>query len=246
VAPFEDFALTHTLCDACVNSDAVLDESRAGQMVPIRNFLEKVARAGEAAPASATALVEEGLRLGLAPVDLLMGVLQPVLYRMGVRWSEAVAGIHEEHRLTSVCATMIQLLAERQRAEFGARQSPAPAVLLVNAEGNFHTLGVQIVEFYLLAHGVPVFTVHPGLPARQVLALALSLRPKVIGVSVALPTQLASVRELAEELAQLSAAERPRLVAGGYGVRQLSDPGRDFGFSLAQGPAEILALLRAG
>lgn len=242
--PFEDFRLTHTLCDACREADAALNDGLVERVKPIQRYFAKVARAG-AEGASATALLDEGLSLGLPPADLLMGVLQPVLYQMGARWSDADACVHEEHRLTGVCATMLQLLTERQPGWAGLRQAHAPQVLLVNAEDNFHTLGVQIVEFFLLAHGVPVFTVHPGLPARETAALAESLRPKVVGVSVALPTQLASVRELTATLTGLPAERRPPVVAGGYGVRRLGDPGRDFGFSLCQGPVQLLELLQS-
>jgi len=240
--PFEDFSLTHTVCEACLASDAVLDDGLPERVEPIRQFFRQVAEAG-ADPSAAPKLFADGLNLGLPPADLLMGILQPALYLMGERWAESTASVYEEHRLTGICATMIQLACQRQPDFAALRQSASPRVLLVNADGNYHTLGVQVVEFFLLSHGVPVFTVFPGLPAREVQALAESLRPKVIGMSVALPTQLGSVREIGEKLGALPAGVRPKLVAGGFGVRRLEDPGGEYGFSLCKTPGEMLRLV---
>ncbi len=238
--PYEDFSLTHGVCPACLEGGAVLDPALPDRVEPLKAFLSRVAHAGSN-PSAAPALLEEGRALGVPWLDLLMGIVQPALYQMGLRWSTSLASIAEEHRLTAVCASLITLVAEAQSGTAHLRQSATPAALLVNAEDNFHTLGVQMVEVALLAAGVPVFCVYPGLPAREVAALAASLRPKVVGVSVALPGQLDSVRELASRLDRQE--PRPTLVCGGYGVRRLPDPRSSAGFSLCRSPAELLRLL---
>lgn len=242
VEPYEDFSVTHGVCPACLDSGAVLDPDLPDRVEPLKAFLQRVTHAGSD-PGAAPALLDEGRSLGVPWVDLLLGLVQPALYQMGERWSGSLASIAEEHRLTAVCASLISLVAEAQAGAARLRQSPAPAALLVNAEDNFHTLGVQVVEVALLAAGVPVFCVYPGLPAREVAALAASLRPRVVGVSVALPEQLGSVRELAA-LLDRTEGPRPTLVAGGHGVRRLAEARPGAGYSLCRSPAELLRLLK--
>lgn len=241
VEPYEDFSLTHGVCASCVEGGAVLDPGLPDRVEPIKAFLLRLARAGSD-PGAAPALLEEGRALGVPWLDLLMGVVQPALYQMGVRWSASLASVAEEHRLTAVCASLITLVAEAQPGAGGLRQSTAPAALLVNAEDNFHTLGVQVVEVALLSAGVPVFCVYPGLPVREIAALAVSLRPRVVGVSVALPEQLGSVRELAS-LLDRTEGPRPTLVAGGHGVRRVAEARPGAGYSLCRSPADFLHLL---
>ena len=99
------------------------------------------------------------------------------------------------------------------------RQHRAPEVLLVMAEGNFHTIGVRLLELALCLQGAKTHTVIPGLPAREVVALANRVQPRVVAVSVALPPQLESVRELKDLLGALPLEARPRLAVGGQAFR---------------------------
>lgn len=217
--PFDDFEITHGICDPCRATGVAADAAAIDRLRPVTAFYRRVAESARDG-ASAAELMEAGLRLGLAPWDLLVGILQPALRRMGRLWAEGAATVADEHRLTATCAAILALLHGSQPGFAALRQ--APVVLLVNAEGNFHTLGIQLVEFFLLSRAVPVLAVHPGLPTAEVLQLVQVIRPAKLGISCALQAHLDSARATSAALAALPERERPALYVGGF-ARHLAE-----------------------
>jgi hypothetical protein len=164
-------------------------------------------------------LVLEGSRLGVAPVDLLLGILQPALYEAGVRWEHENVSFEEGLRLSMLCEAIVEvLLAERPQLA-ALRNHREPLVLLAGAPENQHTLGLQIAEFVLLSGNVPVVVAPRGTSATQLAELALTLRPQLVGISVALPSQLASAEHMLDQVQALPSAHRPQLCIGGYAAR---------------------------
>jgi methanogenic corrinoid protein MtbC1 len=125
------------------------------------------------------------------------------------------------------------------------QESACPDVLLVNAEGNSHSLGLQMVEFFLVTHSVPVMALQQGLPTREVLQIVESVRPRTVGISCALPDQLASAYRTAEAIAALSEADRPRVFVGGFALRSLQELPEDWPFIACRTPADLLDRIQA-
>jgi methanogenic corrinoid protein MtbC1 len=228
VAPFDDYAMTHTLCEHCEATGAFLRKQPA-TLKRIRHFFSRVARSGIAPAVTAQEIVQEGAALGLDPVDLLLGIVQPVLRQVGERWARAEATIAEEHRITALCAGVSRLLLEGDATLAALRHEQPPRVLLVAAEGNQHTIGLQIVEVVLLRNSISTFSAYPGLPDDEIAELARLLRPRVVGISAAMPEQVACAVAVERRLREWPPAERPRTVVGGLGPRcepsQLPDDG---------------------
>ena len=214
--PFDDFALTHGICDSCLAADIMMDSSALDRIQPVVSFFRRVANAHRHRESSA-ALLEEGLGLGIGPWDLLLGVIQPALQSMGRRWASALAAVSDEHVLTATCAEILALM-NRQPGLGALRRSAIPEILLVNAEGNFHTLGIQFVEFFLLTRGIHVQVIYPGLPTREVVELVRSARPRKLGISCSLPAQLDSARRTAEAIVALPEEDRPQVFVGGFAL----------------------------
>lgn len=80
-------------------------------------------------------------------------------------------------------------------------------------------MGLRFVELAACLQGLKSQVVMPGLPAREIVALAKSLCPLAVGLSVALASQLPVVLEVAARLAEVPAERRPRLVVGGQALR---------------------------
>jgi methanogenic corrinoid protein MtbC1 len=214
VEPLDDISVTHTICERCVEKGALL-QSRPPSIKAIQAFLSRIARSGAEPGLTATEVVAQGDALGLDPVDLLLGVVQPVLCQIGDRWARSEATITEEHRVTALCSTVIQTMIARERDLAALQRDQPPAVLLVVADGNQHTLGVQIIEVFLLRHHVSTYAVYPSLPTQEIVALARSLQPRVVAISAALPEQLPSASAVAESLAGLPLSVRPVVAVGG-------------------------------
>jgi methanogenic corrinoid protein MtbC1 len=218
VEPYDDYSVTHTICEVCEARSAYLSKEPPS-LESIRLFLGRLARLGTGPGPTAAELVAQGAALGLDPDDLLLGVVQPVLHRIGERWARKEATIAEEHRVTALCSALIERVAEADPDVAALRQAQRPEVLLVVAEGNHHTLGVQILEALLIRSRISTFTLYPGLPADETVELARSLSPRVVAISAALPEQLEPALRVANHLADSPPSERPRVVVGGLALR---------------------------
>lgn len=214
VEPLDDYSVTHTICEDCLAEGSLLRASPPS-IKAIQAFFSRIARSGVEPMLTAAEVVAQGDALGLDPVDLLLGVVQPVLHQIGDRWARSEATIAEEHRVSALCSSVIQTMIARETDLAALRKAQPPAVLLVVAEGNQHTLGAQVLEVFLLHHHVPTYAVYPALPTHEIVALAQRLQPRVVAISAAMPEQIASASIVAEQLSALPPAERPLVVVGG-------------------------------
>jgi methanogenic corrinoid protein MtbC1 len=244
VAPFDNYALTHSICRDCLRRGVVRDPTHVAGIRPIVAYYDALRRAaGDGDVARAGELLDQGLGLGLRPTDLALGILQPLLHRIGTEWAAGRATVAEEHRFTAFCTAMIALLFDRRREMAHCRGSANPHALLVPADGNYHVLGTLFVEFCLMVSGVPNYAVVPGLPVTEVARLASTLNPAVIGISVAEISQLAPVRDLAMLARGWPPERRPRIVIGGPAIRLGLQPIPEWGIETA---VDFRALLPAG
>jgi methanogenic corrinoid protein MtbC1 len=239
--PYDDYSVTHTICEDCTARGAYMSREPAS-LAAIRDFLARVADA--AGPeASAEQLVSEGMALGLDPVDLLLGIVQPVLRQIGERWASGEATIAEEHRVSATCGLLIQRIADADPNAAALRQAPRPEVLLLAAANNRHTLGIQLLEALLIRQYISTFTIYPGPTVDEIVALARKLRPRVAAISCALPEQLGSAQLAAERLAELPHAERPLVVVGGLGLRDRRTSGASTQPVLSRDPRVLIDLV---
>ena len=216
-APFDQFELTHGICKDCLATNR-LQEVDEVRVRGVATFLQKVAEC-MARDQLATALLEEGLQLGLQPWDLLIGIIQPVLRNMGEKWASAEATIHQEAQLTASCSRIIALLWERQPGFKALGQAPRPEVLLVNAEGNRHHLGIGLVQFFLLTRGIPARALHAPMPPAELLEVIQECRPRKVGISCAVPGQIPAAGRAVAAIATLPQGLQPQVYVGGNGVR---------------------------
>jgi methanogenic corrinoid protein MtbC1 len=243
VPPFAEFTLTHGVCVSCKVGAANISSAEARDLRALGAYYVELRDATRNSFERAGAVLDRGLELGLAPIDLMMGMLQPALHDMGQRWANGERRVFDEHQLTALSSAIIDLAFDRRPELTALRQSPAPAVLLVSAEGNMHTLGLRIVEYHLLDRGLPVFTVTPGIPADEIGELVRWLRPSVLGVSVALPEQIPALRGLGATLAS-SVESMPVLVAGGNALRHERYDLESLGFRIGSSPLTLYDLAR--
>lgn len=219
--PMDKFSLTHGICPACAEGRVAENDAAVRRLRPLSEFYLRLRRqvraGGEPDPAD---WVAEAARLKLKPHHLLMGVVQPVLYEVGELWARGELSAAREHRFSAFSERMADEVFRRYPELAKGRQSGAPNVLLTNADGNYHTLGVRFLEAGLLAAGLKTFTVLPGLPVREILALVEGLKPRGVALSVSMPGQLKAAKEVSAALAALPARTRPLLLLGGWALKR--------------------------
>lgn len=213
VAPFDNPAFTHGICKPCnarlKKHEAVYDETEPARAL-VRRLVD-AARQGDA-PAC-EAVVAEAHAVGLAGESLLVGMLQPALYQAGLDWHAARMSVAAEHRLTNWC--------ERVFSALPALPASRPLDLLIlQAPGNSHTLGPRFAAHLLAERGLSVEAIVPALPLEEIVYLALDLRPRVLGLSCALPEAVPAACELVSSLrARLEPEVHCRYVMSGFAFR---------------------------
>lgn len=237
-APFDQHYLSHGICSRCEAKGIALDPAAIDSTQPLsRYFREKRALVMEGVKAPPAEWIKEGLQLHIKPDDLLIGIVQPLLYEVGELWARGEITIAREHAFTAFAEGLVEEIYRQSPGLARLRQGPDPDILLTNAEGNYHTLGIKFLELRLLASGIKAYTLLPGLPAGEILALARELKAPNIGISVSMSPQLDAIDEFSKALLKLPEAERPKAYYGGAPVRE----GRDLRPGLAVTPCADFA-----
>lgn len=219
VPPFGDPAMSHGICERCSQQfDA--SEQLVERTEEVRALMTRILECATRAEACAIpALVEEARRKGLSRQSLLVGMLQPALYRVGTAWQAGTMSVAEEHRFTAWCDAFLAHLALR----------PPPGglvdVLILVTPGNQHTLGPRFAAELLAERNISSEVVVPGLPVSDVVAEIERLRPKVVGFSCALPSELRETDALiADVRARVDASWRGVFMLSGLALRGNASP----------------------
>ncbi len=168
---------------------------------------------------SATALIARGTALGIAPLDLSMGLLQPLLYEVGRLWQSETLSHTAEARFTSLVEELLDalLLDQQQRRP----DTHGPPIILSAAMGNRHTIGLRMLGLSLRDAGRDVRIIREPIAAGRLVDLANLVRPYLIGVSISEFAQLGYLRELRDGVDERGLPVR--ILVGGYGTHGMDD-----------------------
>lgn len=230
IEPFSDFSITHGLCTGCSHLARTWNKSDGDKLRPILDFYHRLREQARAGTLSASKILRESREMSIPPMDLIMGVLQPLLYEIGELWNRGQVTVAVEHRFSSVVSALLeQILAESGPLP----NSSAPTLLLVPTDGNFHCLGTQMIELALAYHGLTCLAIRPGLPPEEVEWLTRDLKPRFVGLSISMAEQIPALVDTCERLSALEERTRPTVLVGGLAVRSKQQLGL---------PASVVAL----
>lgn len=247
--PVDVYEVAHAVCGDCASGEGPappsdtteLGQKRVAFLATLRE-LTSASRLGATPPRR---LVADSARLGIRPLDLLFGAIQPALYDLGRRWARGVASVAEQHRFTAACDAVLATVWDLYGTKHAFRRAERPTVLLANVAGNGHSLAVRLLELLLSAEEVPNHVVPRGLATAEVVALVTRHEPLILGLSVASAAELGTVAEVAHEIARLGPERRPRLVVGGFPFKAglAAPPG--VAIEVVTDPGELVAMARA-
>lgn len=239
--PWDDYQISHGVCHACfekVSASNTLDAEAFQGLRAFFHYMQLVARSGS--PIEVGLILEESNRHHILPMDLLLGILQPLLVEIGKLWASGQITVATEHRFSDLVGEILSHV----RREFNQVPRPeSPKLLLLTAEGNAHVLGLKMAEPFFVANGVPTITVTPGLPIEEVLDLLERHQPWAVGFSVALASQMDQVHEVAKLAKQLSGPSRHILV-GGPAVRMGLELDPSLGILACRQLSDVLPLFQ--
>jgi methanogenic corrinoid protein MtbC1 len=220
VPHYDDLAITHTICPACERNTFSLTAQDIAHTHLLQDIRKRLFEAGRRNDLQAAAqILDDCSQANVRQVDILLGILAPILYEMGEDWKRGAITLPEEQRFTAFCEATFELIAARIIQAQPANDGHAKALLL-NAPGNCHTLAIRILALWLLEKGLRAQVVDDGIEGDGLLALIETVRPKFVLISLALAEQVASVSAIAERISTLPASIRPVVIVGGYAVKQ--------------------------
>lgn len=217
--PFEDLTLSHGMCQACSTRGLMLseaDDARLKKLVALQHELYAAGKSGDLS--TIQTLIQKCESLGIRPMDMIFGLLNPMLVRTGELWSQGKITVAEEHRFTHFCEQLLLALKSKViRAP--SKQDTRPEFILAAADGNYHSFGLSLIHLWLEAHGYQTELIVPSLPMDELLKYTLHVRPRFLGISMSLPDQVSSVKSFIHALTQLKDSPLQHLFIGGYAVK---------------------------
>lgn len=223
IAPHSDFSLTHGLCRDCSgNAPGLLSGEDLEHAVFLREIFHALFAAGRRRDLEAAApIVERAVAAKCRPVDILVGMIAPMLYKIGDAWERGTLTVDDEHEFTAFSERVIDLLEDRIRRQRALSSEPGAngRYLLMSAPGNTHVVGLRILELWLQQKGARTRAVDDATLFDVLAEPAVGGRPNTLLISIALPEQRDGVAALAARVQALPKARRPRIVLGGYAVK---------------------------
>jgi methanogenic corrinoid protein MtbC1 len=220
IAPLDKFSTTHGLCSACRAKgtgqlDSELDNSH--RLREIQGLLYEAGKKGDMS--AAPAIVHDAIAAGLRPVDILVGIITPLLYLIGIEWEISEITIADENRFTRFCEHVFELV----KLEVASRGIPGgetrrALVFLMNARGNTHSLGIRILSLWLQSAGIETREFHPPPSPDLLIHFIAEEKPQAVLISLALASQRDYVATVARRIAELPQPQ-PTLIVGGYGIK---------------------------
>ncbi|MDI1262672.1 MAG: B12-binding domain-containing protein [bacterium] len=223
VAPYENLAITHGVCPACSQKIFADDESGLDHALVLKGLQDQFYEAGRRNDLKAVErIIEKSDDTKIRAVDILVGVLAPLLYQVGEEWKQAAMTVAEEHRFTAFCekaSDMITTKVANQNSADKALPERAEA-LLINVSGNSHTLGIRILALWLKEKDISTRVLDEAIGIDDLMMQIHKFHPSMVLISVALAEQAAGVLDVVEHIANLPNHLRPRVIVGGYAVKQ--------------------------
>lgn len=221
VPPFEQFDITHGVCTNCRIRGIDLSKSDLEHAHKLRDIQRQLMEAGRVEDfGAAERIVDLAIADQVRPVDILFGLVAPSLYLIGEEWRRDSITVGQEHRFTSFCEKVYELVSEKVMSET-ARQLRNRRIeaLLINADGNNHTLAIRIIALWLKSRGVEALALYPSPTPSALINLLKQMQPGLLLISIALAEQCSSVIRLTELLESTSIENKPKIIIGGYAVK---------------------------
>src|SRR5262249_49261484 len=160
IAPYDDFSISHGLCASCETTRTDLFARNEVQRATfLREIFHALFDAGRQEDfETAAGIIEKAIGANCRPVDILIGMISPMLYEIGEEWKRGALSVEGEHRFRAFSEQVIRLVESRigGACAVPSDSSKATTLYLMNAPGNRHSLAVRILALWLESRGARV------------------------------------------------------------------------------------------
>src|SRR5262249_24413377 len=152
---------------------------------------------------AATQIVDGAITANCRPVDILLGMISPMLHEIGEEWKRGALSVEAEHRFTAFSEKVVHLVRSRIGPATPIPDS-ATLVFLMNAPGNRHDLAARILSIWLKDRGAKVRAFENDVDQGALMQNIAAERPKYLLISMALTEQRDRITEIVKTMQALS------------------------------------------
>jgi hypothetical protein len=105
--PHADFGITHGLCRRCSGDEPdLLSGDEYAHAVVLRDLFQALFSAGRRSDFDAAGpLIDQAIVANCRPVDILVGMIAPMLHEIGAAWERGTLTVEDEHEFTAFVKT---------------------------------------------------------------------------------------------------------------------------------------------
>lgn len=161
------------------------------------------------------ALTEEGVALGIPPLDMLFGSLIPALQEVGRRFEIGEYFVPE--MLLSAKAMQNALVILRPLlAQAGTK--PIGKVVMLTVKGDVHDIGKNLCDIMLEGAGFEVFDIGVNCPPERIVDAIKTHQPQLVGFSAFLTTTMPMIKVNLDVLTKEGLRDTVKVMVGGAPV----------------------------
>jgi methanogenic corrinoid protein MtbC1 len=220
-APYDNFTISHGLCPSSASAHKYpFAHDVVERGTTLRILFRALFDAGLNEDfEAATQIVDEAIAANCRPVDILFGMISPMLYEIGEEWKRGALSVEAEHRFTSFSRRVVELVEARIGSVTAASAYHVTPSFLMNAPGNRHELALRILSIWLESRGTKVRIIEEDVDQDKLMRSIAAERPKYLLISMSLTDQRESVAEIAKAIQALPHDVRPKTIVGGYPIK---------------------------
>jgi len=179
---------------------------------PIRNRLGAALQEGDAD--AAEAVVVEALQAGVDALEIISGVMIPVLTEVGNQFQTGEIFL-PELMMAGEAAERIGKHLEQAIAAQGRSTEPQGVVVLGTVQGDIHDIGKNIVATMLRAHGFRVIDLGRNVAPSAFLDAVKENKADIVGMSSLMTTTRPMALNTLNLFKEVGARDRCRIIVGG-------------------------------
>ncbi len=194
--PYQDYTITHGLCINCKAKFSNKNSFDISKLNEIQEFFSEIENQGKSGIIIAPEdVLKKGLNLGLQYSDVIMGIIQPIMRKIGDLFEKKLLSIEQEHLFSHFSNSIINLILSKISIdEFGKIENKIDVILMC-IEGNSHTIGIRFLDIVLKDAGIMSYVILYPLSEDELVNLIIKIRPKAIAISIALEEHLTKLEK---------------------------------------------------
>lgn len=162
-------------------------------------------------------LVEQALKAGVTPMEILNDGLAAGLQELGVLFSEEEVFLPELLLSAEIVTGVMKELGEKFKDD-SAKIEKRGKVLLATVEGDVHDIGKNLVGMIMSASGYEIFDAGKDVAGAKLIEMIKEIKPDIVGLSALLATTMPAQRDFVEMVTELGMRDQIKVIVGGAPV----------------------------